>query len=79
MMTRGQKRILAALRAIGYEPRSIRWEPIGVSLEMQGPLGGWFVDDDPVGYNVGEVLLRIQEFPQWFARPRKVVTPPAVV
>jgi hypothetical protein len=55
-VTRGQKKIRDALRAVGYEPRDVRWEPIGTILEMQGPMGGWFVDDEPVGYNVAEAV-----------------------
>lgn len=66
-MTKSQKKIHDALEAIGYSAADVHWEPIGRSLEMQGPMGGWFVDDEPIGYNVAQALEFIARRPSRFS------------
>ena len=65
-MSRNEKRIRAALADIGYAPARVWFEPCGPSLEMCGPSGGWFVDDEPVGLRVADALAFIALKPTCF-------------
>jgi hypothetical protein len=66
-VSRNERRIRDSLAAIGHEPESVRWEPIGLCYEMQGRSGGWMVNDEPIGLNIDAALATIAEFGRrWF-------------
>ena len=65
-MSRNKKKIEKALSAKGYNAQSISWTPIGGSMEMCGPEGGWVVElkrEFIFGYNVNEVIGQIDNLP----------------
>lgn len=63
-----ERKIRAAAERHGIKLDEVRWEPIGGSMEMCGPSGGWvaFEEGDGgytfVGYHFKEVIERIEEF-----------------
>ena len=77
-MSRNAKKITKALAAKGYQPREMRWEPVGHACEMCGPEGGWYIDvetiavdeygdhdyvDTILAYSTVEALEEIERLP----------------
>lgn len=61
------QQIKEALEAKGVVVDDLYWEPIGMSIEMQGREGGWmFCSDEhghtPIGLNAKQALEYIEEF-----------------
>lgn len=59
-MSRNEKRIRDKCTELGIEVESLRWEPIGMAMEMCGHSGGWILNDfDPVGLSTEEALANL--------------------
>ena len=65
-MTKSQNKIAKALMEIGCYAKSIEWEPIGISFEMQGRSGGWLINGESIGLNIDQALNFIREHPGYF-------------
>jgi hypothetical protein len=62
-MSRNERLLRVALERRGYTARDVHYEPIhGPCFEMAGCAGGWYVDGEPVGYNVEQALDFVNRF-----------------
>jgi hypothetical protein len=63
-MPSNRDRVLAALRAIGYEPETLAWEPVRGGAIMEGPEGGWVADGLQVGTSTADAVAFLSESPR---------------
>lgn len=64
-MSQQRDRILKAINDAKLTLRELRWEPIGIALEMCGPSGGWWLtteEESFAAYNVGQLLQQIRNW-----------------
>lgn len=78
-MSRNADKITKALKAKGYRPIRMIWEPVGHACEMCGPEGGWYIEygisDEPddevayadviLAYSTVEALEEIEDIPEF--------------
>ncbi len=66
-MSRNEKRIRDVCAKLGIYVGSLRWEPIGMAMEMCGREGGWILNDfDPIGLSTEEAIDYLTESPSHF-------------
>lgn len=64
-MSRNEKRIRDACKEAKIKVKSLVWEPITRGCEMEGPYGGWLLNEfDPIGYSTDEAIERVREMGQ---------------
>ena len=73
-MSRNTDKIIKAVKAKGWEIIELSWDPIGPSMEMCGPDGGWYLTVEYNGdkydyetilaYNIKEILEQIEKLSQ---------------
>ena len=68
-MSRNKQKIRKALKAKGYTIEWLDWDPIGRSIEMCGPEGGWNILTKEgahlLGYNIEEIMEQITKLPHY--------------
>lgn len=64
-MSRQRDLIQKAAKDCGLVIAQLSWEPVGISLEMQGPSGGWYVetaDGKFVAYNAKDICEQMRNW-----------------
>ncbi len=71
-MSRNKEKITKALNEKGYEIEWLHWDPIGKSVEMCGPEGGWNVLTKQgvhlLDYNITGIMKQIEKLPKVMQR-----------